>query len=139
MIVRIVVEQPVGEMYRMKYLPDENRFIATEHLSLGYIRGFKGVYGWIDGYGHPPKPHKDVFMLTNNIYTLGQIVDGKIIGCFIRNDGDNKVVCIEPHRDEADINELYEDEICMIKSLYPRIDENEGWFGKGKAISLLEE
>lgn len=128
MIVRIVVEQPAGERFRMKY----------KNISLIHAKGFKGVYGWVDGYGHPPQPHKDVFLLTDTVYSIGQIVEGRIVGCFIRNDGDNKIICIEPNRFEVDIEQLRLDEVSMIKNLYPRVAESEGWFGKEKAISLLD-
>lgn len=137
MIVTIIVEQPAGEKFRMKYIPEQKIFVATEYISLSYDRGFKGIYGWVDGYGQPPDPHQDVFLITNNAYGLGQAVEGKIIGCFLRNDGDNKLVCIEPDRPEEDMGQLPEAEIRMLKAQYPRIDENEGWYGRKRAIALL--
>lgn len=139
MMIHIVVEQPANEKRRLKYLAEENRFVPTEHISLAYARGFRGVYGWVDGYGHPPDPHQDVFLLTSNEYQAGQLAAGKIVGCFIRNDGDNKIICIESVRSEEDLNQLPPDEIQMIRNLYPRISEGEGWFGAERALAMLND
>lgn len=139
MRVFIVVEQPGGEPNRMRFLPEENRFIKTEHLSLGYARGFRGVYGWVQGHGQPPRPHKDVFLITEEDCEPGSILEGKLVGCFLREDGDHKLVCIAPNRPEEDLEQLPGEELAMVKALYPRVGAAEGWFGEDRAIALLAE
>jgi len=140
MLVKIVVEQLAGEKYRMRYIPEENRFVATDQLSLGYVRGLPDsgrFYGWIVGYGFPPHPHLDALMLTDHPYSLGEVVEAKIIGCFMRIDGDNKFLCIEPQRAEEDLSQLGADEMNALRILYPGKYAGEGWFGVEEAKKLF--
>lgn len=139
MRVQIVVEQPGNEPYRMKYIPEEDRFVRTENLGLGYARGFRGIYGWVKGYGQPPQPHRDVYMICEGDCAPGTVLDGKIVGCFLRGDGDHKLVCIAPERLEEDLAQLPDGDLIMLRNLYPRIDVGEGWFDRERAVALLEE
>lgn len=138
MRIQMVVEQPGNEPYRVKYIPEENRFVRTENLSLGYARGFHGVYGWVKGYGQPPEPHRDVFMICEADHAAGAVLEGKVVGCFLRGDGDHKLVCIAPERPEEDLTQLPDRELAMLRDLYPRIGEGEGWFDRVQALALLE-
>ncbi len=70
---------------------------------------------------------------------LGDRIEAKVIGCFLRNDGDNKIIAIEKERKEKDINELEYKELSMLQALYPEIGENEGWFGKDKSLEIIKE
>jgi len=131
------VEQTPKYEKRIKYIPEGDYFIETNTGSLMYERGFDGVYGWIEGYGNPPENHLDIYVITQKQLSLGDRIQAKVIGCFLRNDGDNKIIAIEEERKEKDISELEYKEMSMLRGLYPRIGENEGWFGKEKAIEIM--
>ena len=133
----MIVEQKGSEEYRNKYDQYTNSFYKTNKKNLGYQRGFIGVYGWIDNLGSPPDRHLDVLLPTKNEYSLGQRVNVKVIGCFLRKDHDNKIVAIESYRTENDIQELPIEEMEMLRKLYPRIEKEEGWFGKEMALTII--
>ncbi|MCM1988591.1 inorganic diphosphatase [Oceanirhabdus seepicola] len=137
MIITMRVEQTQKYEKRIKYIPEGDYFIETNSGSLMYERGFDGVYGWIEGYGSPPEKHLDIYVVTQKQLSLGDRIQAKVIGCFLRNDGDNKIIAIEEERKEKDISELEYKEMSMLRGLYPRIGENEGWFGKEKAIEIM--
>lgn len=138
MTATMIAEQPQNAKYRMKYIPEENRFVETKAISLGFARGVRGVYGWLDGYGRPPQPHLDAYLYTDRDYAPGQAADVKIIGCFIRADGDSKLVCIERERPENELFELPPKESEAIKRLYPHVGEGEGWFAREGALRLIQ-
>ena len=76
---------------------------------------------------------------TNNEYELGDKIRIKIIGVFLRNDKDNKLIGIEQTRYENELEELPINELSMIKKVYPIIKEKEGWFGKEIAMRVINE
>jgi len=84
MVVKIVVEIIPNYNYRWRYSEKTKTFVEEKGNDL-YSRGnsFKGIYGWIKGYGQPPHPHNDVLVITNKKFKLGDIIKGKIIGVFI--------------------------------------------------------
>lgn len=96
-----------------------------------------GIYGWVEGYGVPPKPHNDVIMITEDKLKLGETIEGKIIGAIIRNDGDHKLICIKPNRKEDDIAELSDNEMNMLLKLYTLKYRGDAWVGRNIAILLL--
>jgi inorganic pyrophosphatase len=134
-----VVEQRRNDQYRNRYDPENGKFEITQYKSLLFERNLVGVYGWLDGYGYPPNRHLDVIVITNNEYELGNKIEIKIIGIFIRNDNDNKLIAIESSRNENEITEIPISEQQMINTLYPKIDNGEGWFGKEIAYQNIEK
>jgi inorganic pyrophosphatase len=134
-----IVEQRAKDEYRNSYDPEKEKFEITKHKSLLFKRKFAGVYGWLDGYGNPPTRHLDVLVITNYDYDLGSRIEIKVIGVFLRNDNDNKLVAVDCSRCENEINELPTNEYCMIKGLYPQVDKGEGWFGREMAEKKIEE
>lgn len=62
----------------------------------------------------------------------------KIVGCFVRKDGDNKLISILPERSETDYSELPEDEKDDLHRLYPRVYEGEGWYGVINAREIID-
>jgi len=139
--VWVIVEHPRDEPYRIVYNPKGQSFTRTRQKSLAYERGFSGVYGWIGGTGIPPKPHYDVFVLTKQQPAIGDVVLGYIIGFFHRRDGDHKFVAIDAEWKET-VSEA--DLVCLDRStrvelqrIYPRIEENEGWYGAKEAQAYL--
>ena len=112
--VWVVVEQPRSEPDRMVYDPLTETFLRSAHQSLAYQRGFPSAYGWIGGV---------------------------ICGVFFRNDGDHKFVAIDEawaaRLSQADLACLDADTLAGLHRLYPRIGENEGWFGAEPARSYL--
>ena len=142
--VWVIVEQPRNEPDRYSYDPIRKSFYRTSYKSLGYLRGFSGVYGWIGGSGIPPNPHHDVMLFTNQSPSFGDILVGHICGVFIRQDNDHKFVAVD---DEIGNSMTTADLSCLKKDLfdelirqYPRIDEGEGWHNAEIAFShLLKE
>jgi len=135
MIVKAIIEQRNDDEYRNKY--KDNMFIKTEYKSILFQRGFIGVYGWIDGYGFPPNKHLDIMIITESNYNLGESIEVKVIGVFIRNDEDHKIIGIESDRIEENWIELPIEEKEMIMNIYPNIREGEGWHGKEKAKEVI--
>jgi inorganic pyrophosphatase len=135
----MIVEQTYEYKKRIRYIPDKNEFIETEHDSLLYLRNVPFPYGWIKESGKPPEQHLDVYLVSTNKYHLGDEIAIKLIGVFIRRDKDNKFVGLLPDRDEADISELSDFEKGNLVKTYPRIDPGEGWFGKEKVLELIVE
>lgn len=76
--------------------------------------------------------------MTDNEYDLGNEVKIKIIGVFMRNDGDHKFIAVEENRDINDFNELSKNEIDALTKLFPNVGVGEGWFGKEIAIQTYE-
>jgi hypothetical protein len=134
----IVIEQTKNYKKRMKYDPIKNTFYETEYESLAHVRNFLHPHGWIKESGTPPKPHLDIILLSTGKYELGDEVEVKIIGCFMRNDGDSKLIGILPERLETDFFELPEIEKTDLQRLYPRLDKGEGWFGAAKAEEIIK-
>ena len=134
-----IVEQCRNDKYRNKYNPENGKFEITQYKSLLYERNLAGVYGWLDGYGYPPNRHLDVIVITNNKYELGERIEIKIIGIFLRKDNDSKLIAIESSRNENEITEIPINELQMIKALYPIMDNGEGWFGKEIAYQDIQK
>lgn len=76
-------------------------------------------YGWLIGYGTPPDKHLDIILLSDNDYELGAVVSVRIIGVFIRNDGDNKLLAVLQAHEEADYWELPGNEKETLRKIYP--------------------
>lgn len=134
----IVIEQTQEYKYRMEFDPIKNIFNESKFESLTHARNFPHSYGWIKESGTPPGSHLDVILLSSDKYKLGDEVAIKIVGVFIRNDGDNKLIAILPERIETDFVELSEVEKSDLSRLYPRVDEGEGWYGVTKAREIVE-
>jgi len=134
-----IVEQRRNDKYRNKYDPEKGKFEITQYKSLLFERNLAGIYGWLDGYGFPPNRHLYVIVITNNEYELGNKIEIKIIGIFLRKDNDSKLIAIESSRPENDLMEIPINEQQMIKALYPVIDDGEGWFGKEIAYKNIEK
>ena len=133
----MVVEQTKEYKNRVVYDPLTNSFSESGHVCLFSVREFPHAYGWLKESGTPPEEHLDVFLMSHFDCALGDEVLVKIVGVFIRNDGDHKLVSILPERHENDLFMLPESEINDLYKLYPRIDEGEGWFGAKKANDVI--
>lgn len=136
---KMVVEQLGSQEYRMRYDEKRNTFIQTRQKYLGFVRHFQGIYGWIVGYGTPPAKHLDVLVPTGRRYSLGEVVPIRIVGCFKRNDNDNKFVGVGSDRQETTLNELPAFELKMLKAMYPDIRDGEAWLERRDAVALITE
>ena len=134
----IIIEQTHEYKNRMEFDPIKNVFIETEYQSLAYVRNFPHPYGWIKESGTPPKSHLDIILLSYEKYKLGDDTAVKIVGCFVRNDGDNKLIGILPERLETDFVELPEEEKSDLYKLYPNVGGCEGWYGVMKAREIID-
>ena len=135
----IIIEQTRDYKKRISYDPTTNTFIENEHDCIFLHRNFTHPYGWLKNSGTPPEEHLDVFLLSNDNYSLGDELPVKIIGVFKRNDGDHKLISISPERDEMDFSQLPENEKEDLHRLYPRVGEGEGWFGADEAKNVIED
>lgn len=133
----MMVEQLGSQKYRMRYNATHGTFIETDQRFLGYARGFVGIYGWIVGYGTPPREHLDVIVPTGTRYSLGDGVPIRIIGCFMRNDNDHKFVGVELHRMENTLCELPDEDSQMLRRLYPKVRNGEAWLEREDAVELI--
>ena len=138
MLMKAIVEITSDKDLRWIYSDETQTFEKVPYKSRAKHRGFKGVYGWIDGYGTPPENHVDAFVVTQNRFDLGDTVDCKLVGAFHRCDGDHKLICIESKRPENDLYELSQPERDMIFNLYDGCYEGDEWLGKEGALALLE-
>lgn len=132
------IEQTYSQKKRMKYIPTSDEFVETKYESLLYVRKFKYPYGWITEFGTPPDRHFDVVLMSNKTCSLGEVVQIKVIGVFIRKDGDHKFIAVDTSRDIIDFSDLTHDEITALKMLYPCVSDGEGFFGSGVALSMLK-
>lgn len=131
-----VIEQTYEYKKRMLYEPDTKTFKESEYDSLHYVRGFQFPYGWIKESGTPPEPHWDVIVMSDYHFELGDEIPVKIVGVFVRNDGDHKFVAVEEQRDLNELDQLSLEEINALHQLYSRVKPGEGWFGKSRAMEL---
>lgn len=123
----------------MRYDERKNLFVQTQHKSLIYSRHFVGIYGWIVGFGTPPRKHLDVMAPTSKTYALGDVVSIRIIGCFKRNDNDDKYIAVEAERKEQTIRDLPISELTMLQNLYPIVREGEGWLESDDALAMIRK
>lgn len=135
----IIIEQTNEYKNRMEFDPIKYTFNETEYESLAYRRNFPHPYGWIKESGTPPKSHLDVILLSSVKYKLGDEIAIKIIGCFMRKDGDNKLIGILPERLETDFHELPEHEKSDLNRLYPCVSDGEGWYGVEMASEIIDK
>jgi hypothetical protein len=70
---------------------------------------------------------------------LGDELAIKLIGVFNRADGDHKLVGIQKDSEIDDIDELTKAELDPLLNLYPHLLEDEGWYGKVKAMQIVNE
>lgn len=138
-IYTVKIEQTYEYPHRMKYIAKTDSFIEKDGWSLSYARNVHQPYGWMVESGTPPHEHLDVIVMSNQHYQLGELVQVKIIGVYLRNDGDNKLVGVLKNREINDFDELSEEEKNDMRRLYPIDGPNEGWFGKEEAERVISE
>ncbi len=136
--MHMIIEQTGEYPMRMIYHPESNSFEESDKHSRLYERGCMRPYGWIKESGTPPEPHNDCILMTEREYMLGDEMAVRLIGVFMRADFDHKYVVVEESRDITDITELNEAETDILRKLYPRIGEGEGWFGREQAVYCME-
>lgn len=134
---KMVIEQRPQDEKRMVYDCKTNTFNPSPHLSLFYVRDVKCHYGWLYGFSQPPDHHLDVILLGEDAYSLGCLVDIKIIGVFIRNDQDHKLVAVKKSSQVNALIDLSEDERENLYKLYPVLEKDEGWFEKDRALEVI--
>lgn len=140
-VIYAVIEQPPGEVFRLRYEPGTGEFVRTESLSLAHARGYRGVYGWIAGTGVPPGLHHDVFVLTDQHLSPGDVVVCSLCGMFKRSDGDHKFVALAADLLEkgepAELHLLSERRRTALFAVYPVVGPDEGWLGADVAAREL--
>jgi len=138
-LFHIIIEQTREYENRMEFDPVNNIFNESKFKSLFHIRNFPYPYGWIKESGAPPGPHLDIILLSSKEYKLGDEIAVKIIGCFVRNDGDNKLIGVLPERLETDYIDLPENGKADLSRLYPLVSDGEGWHGAVRAKEIIEK
>ena len=137
-MLHMIVEQTKEYPMRMEYDPDTGTFRAREYRSLAFERGFTKPYGWIRESGTPPQPHWDCILLSDGEFSLGDEVEIRVIGVFMRGDGDHKYIAVETEREITDLEQITEMDREELHRLYPRVREGEGWFGRERALWCME-
>lgn len=131
------IEQTFEYKKRMRYLPREDSFAEKECMSLAAERGFVYPSGWIKESGTPPCEHLDVIVMTDRKCELGDELAVRVIGVFVRNDGDHKLVSVPEERSENDLSELPQEETYDLNRLYRPLFTGEGWFGRDRAEQIV--
>lgn len=137
MLYTVKIEQTHRHPNRMKYIAQTDSFIEKKVRSLSYERNVRYPYGWIRESGTPPCEHLDAYVMTDRDYRLGDEERVRIIGVFLRNDGDYKLVTVPEDREIHDFSELTEVEKADLHRLFPREDPGEGWFGRTCAEEIV--
>ncbi len=132
-----VIEQTREYENRMRYVPETRSFRETDRQSLASRRRFLQPYGWIKESGTPPCPHWDVIVMTDRRCGLGEEIAVRLIGVFVRSDGDHKFIAVERRRDIDDIKKLTAKEKADLNRLYPRAGAGEGFFGRERALEIM--
>lgn len=135
----VIIEQTRQYKNRMTYNPEKNTFIESDRISLGAARHCAKPYGWLKESGTPPDPHWDVILMSDSEFELGDEVEIKLIGVFIRHDGDHKLIAVTKDREIDDYIDLPQNEKEELHRLYPRVGNGEGWFGKKMAEKVISE
>ncbi len=139
MIYTAKIEQTFAYPKRMKYLPATDSFMEKDCDSLSYVRNVRQPYGWLVESGTPPCEHLDVIVMTDKEYRLGDTEPVRIIGVFLRGDGDHKLVGVPLNREMEDFSQLPDAEREDLRRLYPREDKGEGWFGREAAEKAIRD
>lgn len=139
MIYTAKIEQTYAYPKRMKYLPATDSFVEKDCDSLSYVRNVRQPYGWLVESGTPPCEHLDVIVMTDKEYRLGDTEPVRIIGVFLRGDGDHKLVGVPLDREMEDFSQLPDVEREDLRRLYPRADKDEGWFGREAAEKVIRD
>lgn len=140
MIYNVRIEQTNDYPKRMKYIPKTDSFVEKDCDSLSYHRGvYQYPYGWMMESGTPPSPHLDVMILTDKHYELGDVAKVRIIGVFVRNDGDHKLMSVLKDRDITEFEQLTEEEKDNLFKLYPYVHDGEGWFCSEVAQKVIDD
>lgn len=140
MIYTVKIEQTNDYQRRMKYIPETDSFVEKDCDSLHYVRNvYQYPYGWMTESGTPPQDHLDVMILTRDHFELGDVAKVRIIGVFIRNDGDHKLMSVLTKRNITEFDELTDEEKDNLYRLYPYVFEGEGWFGAERAKQVIKE
>jgi len=75
--------------------------------------------------------------MSEEDYELGDEIPIKLIGVFVRNDGDHKSIAVKEDRNIQDYSQLSDDEKADLHRLYPRVDKGDGWYGKETILKFL--
>jgi len=138
----MVVEQPRESPKRMRYDARRRVFYATDVPSLLYKTDFPGVYGWVEGLGHPPDSHCDIFLLSELSFWPGDVTEAHVCGVLVRNDHDHKIVALDSAWVSklltCDLDSLPDDLRDAMTKVYPVLREGERWAGAAEAWELLE-
>lgn len=135
----MIVEQTRRYKKRVAYDPATNTFHETAYGCLFHERGFAYPYGWLKRTGTPPGDHLDIFLMSDDDLALGDEVPVRVIGVFLRNDRDHKLVGVPPSRPEEDFAQLPECERSALRGVYPKVREGEGWHGAAVAQDIIAE
>lgn len=135
----MIIEQTRNYEYRMSYDPHKKIFFNSGFKSLLYARNFPYPYGWLKDSGTPPQEHLDVILLSLDDFELGDEVLVRLVGCFLREDKDHKLLALLPSRKEKDLSALAPEEIQALNNLYQPFSEKEGWYGLEQVARALND
>ena len=139
MVYTAKIEQTFKYKKRMRYLPATDSFEEKDVPSRAAERDFVYPSGWLKESGTPPCEHLDVIVMTEKPCRLGDEFSVRVVGVFVRSDGDCKLAAVETDRDVSDLSELPDNEREALERLYRPLFKGEGWFGKEQAEAVIAE
>lgn len=137
-MLHMMIEQTQNYQNRVKYDPNSKTFFETDLMSLFFARNFPYPYGWLVESGTPPDAHLDVILVSEEDYELGDLLEIKVIGVFIRKDQDHKLIAVRTCDGVDTIRNLSPVALEALMRLYPQVDEGEGWFDEIKAMAVID-
>jgi|GEM_PF-149281 len=137
-LVDMIIEQTPQHKKRMVYQPEDHTFTESAYDCLHHSRGVTCHYGWIVGTGRPPGDHLDIFLFGAWDHELGDQVQVKVLGIFIRSDGDHKVIACPPKSPYYSLEDLPDHDLDQVYKLYPQVGPGEAWLGRLEALTWIE-
>lgn len=137
MLLKAIVEIIPNQDKRL-FVEGQDFAVKNYQSSMQGDLAFSGFYGWLEGFGQPPGHHLDVFVLTDNTYDYGQVVECKLVGAFKNASGDHKMICLERDAQEHDFYDLPLEKRNSLRKIYSKGIRGDEWLGYEGAVGLIE-
>lgn len=139
MIYTARIEQTIAYAKRLRYCPATDSFLEKDVPSLAYEKRFPYPTGWLTESGTPPCAHLDVIVLTDRGCVPGDRIPVRVIGVFLRRDGDHKLVAVPAESPVSDLAALPADIRAALDAYYAAAYTGEGWFGADIAAKVIAD
>ncbi len=106
MVYTARIEQTPDCPKRMRYYPATDSFREKDMPDVPDALRFPYPTGWLTESGTPPCEHLDVIVLTAAHCVLGACIPVRVIGVFLRRDGDHKLAAVPAEAAVSDLAAL---------------------------------